>query len=314
MALSEKIIRERLAFIRYLSNHAIEQSYGPEPHCAAAILTFHDAIELFFGLSCEHLGVTGLKEKTYFNEYWDLIAQGLNGTKLTQEASIRRLNHARVMLKHHGIRPAKREVEFFRGAVMNFFQENTQLVFHIDFSELSLVDLVQFDVSRNHLKQAQGYLKQNMIASALEEVAIAFANLIQDYEQRKLGMGNISPFFPLGDEVPLYSSEMKFEQLNAGEEFKERMAHFINRTNDSISFMQRIVRIVGLGIDYRKYARFNRLTPLVDLRSRGDPDITWVNIVNFDEIPVEDVQFCIDFVVESAIKLQEYDYNLKMAY
>lgn len=314
MALSETIIRERLAFIRYLSNHGIEQSYRSEPHCAAAILTFHDAIELFFGLSCEHLGVSGLREKTYFNDYWDLIADTLNGTRLTQEASIRRLNDARIALKHHGIRPAKLESEAFRAVVVNFFEENTQLIFQISFSELSMIDLVQFNVPRNHLKQAQDYLKQNRIDNALEEVAIAFAKLIQDYEQRKLGMGDISPFFPLGDEVPLYSSEMEFEQLDAGEEFKVCMENFINRTNDAISFMQRIVRILSLGIDFRKYAKFERLTPLVDLPSEDAPDITWVNVLKPDKIPVEDVQFCIDFVIESAIKLQEYDYDLKVLY
>jgi hypothetical protein len=314
MALSETTVRERLAFIRYLLNQGIEQSYRTEPHCALAILTFHDATELFFGLSCEHLGVTGSREKTYFNQYWDLIAGGLNGTRLTQETSIRRLNDARIALKHHGIRPAKLDSESFRAVVVNFFEENTQLIFHIKFSELSLIDLVQFDVARNHLKQAQGFLKQNKIDCALEEVAVAFAKLIQDYERRKLGMGDISPFFPLGDEVPLYSSEMKFEQLNAGPEFKERMGDFVNRTNDSISFMQRIVRILSLGMDYRKYAKFERLTPLVDLPSGEAPDITWANIVKPDKIPGEDAQFCIDFVIESAIKLQDYDYNLKMLY
>jgi len=311
VALSETIIRERLAFIRYLLNQGIEQSYRPEPYCAVAILTFHDAIELFFGLSCEHLGVSGLKEKTYFNDYWDLIAGGLNGIRLTQEASIRRLNSTRTALKHHGIRPVKIDSEEFRAVVGNFFEENTQLIFKINFSGLSLIDLVQFDVPRNHLKQAQGYLKQNTIDSALEEVAIAFAKLIQDYEQRKLGRGDMSPFFPLGDEMPLYSTEMKFEQLNAGEEFKERMEDFINRTNDSISFMQRMVRILSLGIDFRKYAKFERLTPLVDLPSGGAPDITWTYL-EVDKIPVEDVQFCIDFVIESAIKLQEVDYDLRI--
>lgn len=313
MALSETTVRERLAFIRYLLNQGIEQSHQIEPQCVLAILTFHDAIELFFGLSYEHLGVTGSKEKTYFNQYWDLIAGSL-GARLTQEAAIRRLNEARIALKHHGIRPAKLESEAFRAAVVNFFEENTETIFHIKFSELSMIDLVQFNVSRGHLKQAQGFLKQNRIDDALEEVAVAFAELIQDYERRKLGMGNISPFFPLGDEIPLYSDEMKFEQLNAGTEFKEGLEGFVNRTNDSIAFMRRIVRVLSLGIDFRRYAKFERLTPLVDLPSGEAPDITWVNIVHPDKLPSEDVQFCIDFVIESAIKLQEYDYNLKMIY
>ena len=314
MALSETSVRERLAFIRYLLGQGIEQSYRPEPHCAPAILTLHDAVELFFGLVCEYLGVGGFKDRTYFNDYWDLVAVRLNGTRLTQEASMRRLNHARIALKHHGIRPAKLDIEAFRAVVVNFFEENTRLVFQIGFSEVSLVDLVQFGVSRDHLKQAQCYLKQDRTDSALEEVATAFARLIQNYEQRKLGMGDISPFFPLGDEVPAYSTEMRFEQFDAGEEFKGQIEDFINRTNDSVSFLQRIVRVLSLGLDFRKYAKFERLTPLVDLPSGQAPSYIWGNIVEPNKIAVEDVQSCIDFVIESAMKLQEYDYNLRASY
>lgn len=38
---------QRLAFIRLLVQQGVEQAAKPEPMAAAAILTFHDAVELF---------------------------------------------------------------------------------------------------------------------------------------------------------------------------------------------------------------------------------------------------------------------------
>jgi hypothetical protein len=37
----------RLSFIRYLYTQAFEQANQPEPFCAASVLGFHDAIEMF---------------------------------------------------------------------------------------------------------------------------------------------------------------------------------------------------------------------------------------------------------------------------
>ncbi len=61
----------RLAFIRYLYGDAVRQSQLPEPMCAASVLTFHDAAELFLVLACEHkdVGNTNLKFAAYWEEY-----------------------------------------------------------------------------------------------------------------------------------------------------------------------------------------------------------------------------------------------------
>lgn len=51
--LDHSIIR-RLAFIKYLYRIGIQQSEAAEPFASAALLTFHDAAELFLQLSAEH--------------------------------------------------------------------------------------------------------------------------------------------------------------------------------------------------------------------------------------------------------------------
>ena len=54
----EESTSRRLAFIRYLYTQAFEQADQPEPFCAASVLSFRDAIEMFLGLACEHKDVS----------------------------------------------------------------------------------------------------------------------------------------------------------------------------------------------------------------------------------------------------------------
>lgn len=70
---------------------------------------------------------------------------------------MRRLNRARVALKHHGTMPSKLDIEAFRGSTTNFFEDNTGIVFGIRFTDISLVDLVQCKDAKNNLKEGGKY-------------------------------------------------------------------------------------------------------------------------------------------------------------
>lgn len=101
---SEDSVR-RLAFIRYLYQEAVRQSEQPEPMCAASVLAFHDAAELFLVLACEHLDVG--KRSMAFLAYWEELSRMIPDDGLTQKKAMSRLNEARVGLKHHGNMPAR---------------------------------------------------------------------------------------------------------------------------------------------------------------------------------------------------------------
>ncbi|MFZ1959061.1 MAG: hypothetical protein WAU46_08295 [Methanoregula sp.] len=137
----EPIILKRLVFIKYLYTVAIQQSQQPEPLSSASILTFHDSIELFLELASEVNGVS--KTNIHFLEYWELLKSKLPNEGLTQKMSMRRLNNARVSLKHHGTLPSKLNIEGFRVNSTNFFQENTPIVFGINFDKLSFSELIK---------------------------------------------------------------------------------------------------------------------------------------------------------------------------
>jgi len=297
--LNKDTIIKRLAFIKYLYRLAVEQSKRPEPLCSASILTFHDAIELFLQLASEHLDV-GKKDPS-FMEYWDLISQRLSNQELTQKESMRRLNKTRVALKHHGTLPSKLDIEAFRAIATNFFEENTSIIFGIDFSNISLVELVQCENVKSNLKNAEELLKENNIEEALDKVALAFAQLIDDYEGRKIGLYGKSPFF-FGKPMTFLNSLFMGINRVTGSDFERKLAEFIDKVKESIESLQKAVKIISLGIDYRRYVKFQLLTPLV-VRTAGGYHIQRVQWGSKGKPTVEDVQFCVDFVIESSISL-----------
>lgn len=48
---------ERLGYIRFLHQNGIDQARRPHPMSSAAILSFHDAVELFYVLALDHMAV-----------------------------------------------------------------------------------------------------------------------------------------------------------------------------------------------------------------------------------------------------------------
>lgn len=287
----EEAIR-RLAFIKYLYGVGVAQSKKPEPLCWTSVLTFHDSIELFLALAAEHLDVKKRLGKISFMEYWPLLSQELKSTdknELSQKISIEKLNKARVDFKHYGIPPSKSVMENYRVDTTNFFEENTPKVFDVEFFLVSLIDLVEYKNTRESLKKAQKSLNEDRKKEALCKVALSFTQLINDYESKKTDQFGRSPFF-------------------FGAEFEP-----VDGTYTENKVLQDAMKILSLGLDYRRYTRFRLLTPLI-LRIPGGQKvkykIQWTKALA-KIVTAEDIRFCIDFVIESAIILQEFDFEVK---
>jgi len=310
MIKKEKAI-ERLAFIKYLYDFGVEQSRKAEPFCWASILTFQDAIELFLALASEYLDLEKRIRDIQFMKYWPLLSKKLTEIgkgELTQSISMEKLNKARVDFKHYGNPPSKTVIEDARLGTLNFFEENTITVFDIPFSEISLIELIHCQSTKTGLKQAKEMLYEERIEDALGKVALAFAQLIDDYENRKKDKYGRSPFF-FGKEMTFLGSFF----MNIPH--TSRLADFIDAVKESVEAMQDSVRILSLGLDYRKYARFRLLTPVIRKIPSSPRKIKYEiqRIERGSEAPptAEDVEFCINFVIESALILQEFDFSLE---
>jgi hypothetical protein len=275
----------RLAFIKNLYRIAIEQTEKPDPIKATSILTFHDSVELFLHLASEKANTSS--SEFDFMDYWEPLKTKYPPDGLSQKESMRRLNKVRVGLKHSGILPSRDEIEGLRASVTNFFEDNTPIVFGIPFGEISMVNLVSSEEARKLLQCAETKIVGGNIEEVFPDLALAFYHIVDEHEQSQRNKFGESP----------YSFETHFHKLRnipiVGGSLDE-IVRAIDQLCDAL-------RIVALGLDYKRYTKFSRLTPTVIRIAGGQPRLQ----EHERGIPrsYDDCKFCLDFVIESSLIL-----------
>ena len=285
------VIIKRLALIKYLYKQGVEQSYHPDPIASFSILTFHDSIEMYLKLLAEHQNIKS--DKFSFLEYWDRIET------LTLKESCSSLNYKRKSIKHKGLLLSKADVEASRVTTTEFFEQNFPIQFSLSFSKISILSLIKYESVRNLLELSQKALEELDFSQSIKKSTLSFYELIRTYEISKKDYGK-SPFF-FGESLKFYSGysmDIKDDQLS----------EFINKVRVSLEDINQAIKILSLGIDYRKFIRFNLLTPRV-IYTTGGHEILSFNPKN-KKWNKENCQFCIDFVVDSSMKLQDFDFSL----
>jgi hypothetical protein len=292
----DEITMQRLGLIRYLYESAIEESRKPEPFGLISILRFHDSVELFLDLACDKFGVPAKKTRE-FKDYWIELEGHLSGQSLAEKRSMDRLNAARVAFKHHGNLPHVSSIEKFRVNVTDFFEENTLLIFGIEFSKISMTYLVQNNFVKTLLDEARELMERGARGKAIDKIALAFAELMLDY--RSAIALNHRSLFSLGRSVPSLSSS----DVNDNRQLVE----FTKKVASSIEELRESMGILSLGLDYQQYARFKFLTPYTVLY-HGSEHYAVASPTEEGHAPsLEQCQFCFDFVVSSAIRIQSVD-------
>jgi hypothetical protein len=296
------VTMERLGFLRYLYEVGLEQSRQPEPLAAVSILSFHDSVDLFLQLASEQSGATLTIKKPYFSDYFAPINEVIKPEQLSNEQSMKRLNNARNAVKHNSFVLAWRDVEQLRAGVTGFFEDNTPLIFGIEFGAISLVSLVRCEPARQKLQEAESYLQAGNREEALVAIAVAFVELINDYERAASSRYGRSPF-TFGESFAFESSF--FRQDPFSDPFS---VSFDDKVMNSIVSLQDAMKILGLGIDYRRYTKFRLLTPNVSTTTgSGRHDVSRHPRGSADPPSYVDCRFCFDFVIDAAIRLQDLD-------
>jgi hypothetical protein len=242
-------------------------------------------------------------------EYWDLLAPKLSAGGLAQKEAMRRMNNSRVSLKHHGNLPSRLDVDAFRTNITSFFEDNCPLVFGIQFNSISLVNLVQYTGVRTTLEEASKLIEVGEEESAMAKIAIAFAQLLEEYESKtrtdfgkslfsfgSLGTGTLSSIDTGDDAIDNFSGEVE---------------GFASDVADAIADMQNAIKILALGLDYRRYVRFQLLTPSAKKLPNGNYEVH-PNRSKVETLTLDHCRFCYDFVIESAIELQVIDLEVKV--
>lgn len=274
----------RLVFIKYLHRASLEQANEPEPMCAAALLTFHDSIELFLQLASELLNVGS--KRVDFMEYFDYLASAL-GRPLAHREAMRRLNNARISLKHHGTMPAKRAIESFGSAVDDFLTSNTPLVFGKNFGEISLAALVANEDVRACLTRADSEIAQAQTTDALASIAEAFQRLLYAYDVRTQSKHELKR---VGEELDR-AVNSRYATGPGG-----KLADIVEKFFDEVALLRH-------GLDTRRLAVFRALTPHISIAMSGSVHVAWFQDAS-SATPAA-MRFCYDFVVESALRIQQ---------
>jgi hypothetical protein len=281
--IDKDLLINRLSRIKLLFHIGVELSRQSELTSCFAILTFHDCIEMFLALSME-------QRSHSFLQYWDQIPE------LRLKETMINLNNRRINLKHKGLIPAKIEVETSRVNSTDFFIQNTPIIFRMEFDEISLFDLIKFEKCKSHLRKSQDALNHLKFEQCVEEVTTAFYALMDEYKSSKIGWGPKTHFD--------FTEEIWIDNA-----IEDNLKDVVRAVNSNLNEVNTALQVMALGLDYRKYVKFKILTPSATKVPGSNKYV--MQIYGDRNWTKENGQFLIDFVLDSAVKLQEFDFNIQ---
>jgi hypothetical protein len=313
LSLDEQTTRQ-LALIRLLHHQGVEQAARPEPLSLFSLLTFHDSVELFLVLAADYLGVQLPQRDPGFLDYWHLLRRTNEfpaGVNLTGKGRMDRLNRNRNALKHAGAFPSRSAIDDALASTTSFFEDNTQPVFGVAFDSIDMADVVPQEHIRTRRKTAQAAETWRNRPHAMEELARAFRALFDPYAESgpiNRRFGRKMPRTILGaqamaETLQSLAKEAGSRNLGNYRSAGRNLDDNIAKLNQAVSAMQRGIRVLSLGIDYTRYARFEQLTPtLIGSDEYG--------VAHFDEdyTPThKEYEFCVQFVISATLRLAEVE-------
>ncbi|MFE1796900.1 hypothetical protein ACFW9L_12110 [Streptomyces sp. NPDC059517] len=283
----DQLTVQRLAYVRYLYHEGIEQSRQPAPLRSRAITAFHDAVENFVGLVAQHLGID-LNKGVDFIAYWALIKPKFD---LPKKDSMKRLNDARVALKHNGTFPSEHQIEQARTTLDGFFTVVTPQVFGVEFDSIDMVDLLTQPGVARFLREAQTHADIGDYPHALAGLSLAFDELLDHYSGRFTRPRQA--VFTFGPNLDPFDEP----QITGADGRRLKRLKKLSKIADST---QEALRAMALGIDYAGLARFKIVTPHVFGYADGSRRYavsSWC-----ESRTVDDYEWARHFVIESGLR------------
>lgn len=282
----------RLGFVRTLFLRGVESAERPDPLCALCFLDLHDAAEMFVRVVCDvhHVPVTS---RTSLLEYWELVKKK-TGEDLGFKVAMVNLNSLRNSLKHSAITPARRECDAAVSVTREFLRENSVRFLGLEFESISIVDLVQWPQTREFLREALLHQAAADLPGAVDFTALAFSVLLVEYQERVRET--------YGDHHGSLRSGVRSSSMYAlGHPIQMVLQEFERQ----ISTLHGGFRLLSLGVDHSRYEHFRLLAPQVTRQWDGKGTLVLDRIDSRPELSLPDSQFCVDFVLSTALRLQE---------
>jgi hypothetical protein len=305
----------RLAFIRLLYQQADEQSRQPGLLAAASILAFHDAIELFLILACEHRASGPAARESSILQYWTVLRprRGYDtGVELSSQHAVGRLTSVRNDLKHLGAMPSPEQLTDARSAAAAFFEDNTPRVFGIELTAIDMADIVPQADTRAKLKAAAAAEAAGDRREAMALLADGFNVLFYETVRPGIFSGPYGFGRTLRPDPMLKGSIGGMFQAIASlagnkargiQTIGKKLGDQFGALTEAVTEMQKAMRVIALGIDYARYLRFRQLTPQIyrsgDYKNIGAPVNYAPSRAEYDD--------CVLFVIGAALRFAELE-------
>ena len=306
MPLNQKIV-SRLAFIRFLHHQGVQQSNLPEPQSSVSVMTLHDAVEAFLLLAGEHIGSPGSRE---FEKYWEALnpAKQANGVNLAVKQGMARLNKVRITLKHHGGHPSAATISQIVEDTAAFFAANTQLVFGIDYDQVSMADLIEQEQVRDLVHAAEtaadgDQIKAMIALSDACDLLLTPRRVYHDAGTSPLRFGDtIRRSHGVNDLLRGLMPPRNNRSVDLDVHRRRDVAEQLHQVTEIVMELQTAARVTALGLDYAAYRRFLSLTPYHADMMSGTREYRAPKGYAPSR---EDVEFCHQFVIIASLRLTE---------
>ena len=293
----------RLAFAKYLIEMGSINADNVLPYSATALLNFHDALEFLFDVILEDNNVYSNSDKEFsFMKMFNICNSKLKKKGLEKSsfgASLKKLKDRRVDIKHRGSFPSPQDISEARYTALNLFKEFCLKFYELDYEDIDLVDLLPDSRTKKCLLNIKDCAEN---IEVIDNLALAFAYLLKDFESTKNIPLSRSPY-QLTKKRQLRASETGLDEIKP-------IRDYIETTNDNIKSLEENLKIIAFGIDYNKYAQFKFLIPVNInwILSRDEPRRT----LRYEPIELDNnqIEFCKNFIIESALKLQQFDFKI----
>ncbi len=280
----EKGLLDRLVCAKYLFKKGQERLFSNSYYSEGeAVLLFQDSVEMTLRVIAEHLGCS-LKPNAGFDALIVKI-NSMGRSKVPYSSSLAQMNKSRVGFKHHGLSPRKNDVLKFSSDLDSFYPQAFEDFLDVDFNTVSLVDLVLYARTRNHLKAAEEYHAEQNYRESVFSSAKAFQLFRYNIDSRKV-------IFPR----KLYGHFL-------GQDPKA--AQWKLEVETAIDKHQSLLDLVLMGIDMVEYQKYYSITPNVAMTISGSFQVLPRGLQTMPEHGIEESLFCMNFVLESVMRVEQ---------
>lgn len=300
-----------------LYEQGLVQAAAPEPLSFSAVLTFHDAVELFLITGGEHLGAT-VKDKGRFpDRFAEALAPAVcaNGVSLQGLYGIRRLTDLRNGFKHSAGFPGTEALQRAKLDTIDFLTVNTPLIFGLTWDDIDLASSVpQFD-TREQVRRAGRFFDAGDLLSAMGTLADAFEQLLEKKMNDVTAPRGLS-VFSFGRALSRHGLRqdqvrriLDQPDMNGRRGLPARPTETLSReiteTRDVTRAMQQGLRLLALGFNLDEYQQFIDLTPTVG-RTYGQSEPSFHAEDGYAPNR-EEFELCRQFLISAALRLADID-------